>query len=202
MSVTQRYCLAHTARSKLSLEASRTDHDLRLLVGHANLLNFLRTDLEEYKHEQQQRPSLSVIRQAGAPGGPKHTQGNDSVIVNPREDWAVEDAKSSNGDLEYYPDKDVDWIAVIPQRRSPSSPACVTITCVDVDEEYTDDMEEDRGDHALTRTSSTHLPGLLHDLDEEPDNYQTPLSPPQPTLEFSKRARIMNRAHSVLTPPA
>ena len=33
MSVTQTFYLAHKARGKLSSEASRSDHNLRLLVG-------------------------------------------------------------------------------------------------------------------------------------------------------------------------
>jgi len=36
MSLTQTYYVASTARSKLGREASRADHNLRLLVGHAS----------------------------------------------------------------------------------------------------------------------------------------------------------------------
>lgn len=51
MSITQTYYLAHTARSKLSKEASRGDHDLRVLVGHANLLDGLMGDLATAERE-------------------------------------------------------------------------------------------------------------------------------------------------------
>ncbi|KID96793.1 hypothetical protein MAJ_07306, partial [Metarhizium majus ARSEF 297] len=35
------YYLAHKARAKLSREVAQPNHDLRFLVGHANLLNSL-----------------------------------------------------------------------------------------------------------------------------------------------------------------
>ncbi|KAB8339111.1 hypothetical protein FH972_022047 [Carpinus fangiana] len=53
MSLSQTYFLAHTARGKLSTEAARADHDLRLLVGHANLLDALMIDLHEAEREQE-----------------------------------------------------------------------------------------------------------------------------------------------------
>lgn len=53
MSVTQTYFLAHSARGKLSKEASRPDHDLRLLVGHANMLDSLMIDLANAEQEQE-----------------------------------------------------------------------------------------------------------------------------------------------------
>ena len=53
MSITQTYFLAHTARGKLSTEAARGDHNLRLLVGHANLLDSLTVELKEAEREQE-----------------------------------------------------------------------------------------------------------------------------------------------------
>lgn len=53
MSITQTYFLAHSARGKLSKEASRPDHDLRLLVGHANMLDTLMLDLANAEQEQE-----------------------------------------------------------------------------------------------------------------------------------------------------
>lgn len=38
-SVTERYWMASTARCKLSKAAAESEHNLRLLVGHANLLD-------------------------------------------------------------------------------------------------------------------------------------------------------------------
>lgn len=48
MSVTQIYYLAHKARAKFSREAAQPDHDLRLLVGHANMLDSLMIELAEH----------------------------------------------------------------------------------------------------------------------------------------------------------
>ncbi|RMD44622.1 hypothetical protein DV735_g543, partial [Chaetothyriales sp. CBS 134920] len=53
MSITQTYYLAHSARGKLSKEAARPDHDLRLLVGHANMLDSLMLDLANAEQEQE-----------------------------------------------------------------------------------------------------------------------------------------------------
>jgi hypothetical protein len=53
MSITQTYFLAHSARGKLSKEAARPDHDLRLLVGHANMLDSLMLDLANAEQEQE-----------------------------------------------------------------------------------------------------------------------------------------------------
>lgn len=51
MSVTQTYYLAHTAWGKLSSGAARADHNLRLLVGHANLLDSLMVEPAEAEQE-------------------------------------------------------------------------------------------------------------------------------------------------------
>ncbi|KAJ5507572.1 hypothetical protein N7527_009715 [Penicillium freii] len=43
-----------TARTKLNCEAFRADHDLRLLVGHTNLLDSLLLDYADTKREHEQ----------------------------------------------------------------------------------------------------------------------------------------------------
>ncbi|KAK4906280.1 hypothetical protein LTR66_017731 [Elasticomyces elasticus] len=52
MSLTQTYFLAHSARGKLSREAAKGDHNLRRLVGHANMLDSLMIDLASAEQEQ------------------------------------------------------------------------------------------------------------------------------------------------------
>src|SRR5690554_5859207 len=52
MSISQTFHLAHQARGKLSFEASQQDHDLRLLVGHANLLDSLMIHLADAEQSQ------------------------------------------------------------------------------------------------------------------------------------------------------
>lgn len=51
MSVAQIYSLAYSAGAKLAREAARPDHDLRLVVGHANMLDSLIFELENAKQE-------------------------------------------------------------------------------------------------------------------------------------------------------
>src|ERR1700759_4741980 len=60
MSITQTYFLAHSARGKLSKEAARADPDLRLLVGHANILDSLMLDLANAEQEQERWFNKSV----------------------------------------------------------------------------------------------------------------------------------------------
>ncbi|CAK7266944.1 hypothetical protein SEPCBS119000_002286 [Sporothrix epigloea] len=60
MSITQTYFLAHKARAKLSSQAARPDHNLRLLVGHANLLDALMLELAEAEREQESWFNQSV----------------------------------------------------------------------------------------------------------------------------------------------
>ncbi|KAI9765390.1 MAG: hypothetical protein M1839_005512 [Geoglossum umbratile] len=64
MSITQRYLLINTAQSKLSIELSRSDYRLRLLIGHANLLDSLMTGLAEAEQMQWFNRSVSGAREA------------------------------------------------------------------------------------------------------------------------------------------
>merc|ERR1712230_277093 len=73
MSLTQTYYVASTARSKLGREASRADHNLRLLVGHANLLDQLMVDLADAEKEQEAWFNQTV-QKASKPEQPKHIQ--------------------------------------------------------------------------------------------------------------------------------
>lgn len=77
MSITQAYLIAHTAWSKLSVEASRPDHHLRLIVGHANLLDSLMVELAGAEQEQEQWFNFSVCgaRAAEAQAHPTGFQG-------------------------------------------------------------------------------------------------------------------------------
>lgn len=53
MSLTATYYIASSARAKLGKEACKPDHNLRLLVGHANLLDALMLDLHDAEREQE-----------------------------------------------------------------------------------------------------------------------------------------------------
>jgi hypothetical protein len=78
MSLTQTYYVASAARSKLGREAGRADHNLRLLVGHANLLDSLMLELQDAEREQEAWFNQSV-RTASKPDEQRHVQWIDSI---------------------------------------------------------------------------------------------------------------------------
>ena len=187
MSLTQTYYLAHTARGKLSHEASQADHDLRLLVGHANLLDTLMLDLADAEKEQESWFNQTV---KSATEEPKHLR----WASKRSEDEAVEewDGDSSDSDSDEY-DEDENIQLVAPRRlRSPPPPASVTTIEVDADSDEEEDDDEDDGHLALTRTSSQQTPELFHELDSDSEDDSTPPSPEEaeiPLDAFSEKQR-------------
>jgi hypothetical protein len=187
MSITQTYYLAHTARGKLSMEASRADHDLRLLVGHANLLDSLMLQLAEAEREQEQWFNQSVRGAAEASEedsrSSRHIQWADTIIEEPEQDWDAEDAESdSDSDSDYDQTEEVDMY-VAPRITTQS---LVTVTPLGVDDaDY--DSEEDNEELALVRSPSRSLPELLEDSDDDSDDDSMPPSPPQSTMELSEQ---------------
>lgn len=61
MTDTQPYYLAYTTREKLSSEVSRIDHDLLLIVGHANLLGSLLVGLVQAVQDQQPQLDENIL---------------------------------------------------------------------------------------------------------------------------------------------
>jgi hypothetical protein len=176
MTITQTYFLAHKARAKLSREAARSDHDLRLLVGHANLLDALMLDLADAEREQESWFNQSV--RGASKEKERHVQWADAVVEEPEEDWQAEDASSSDEDSEsdISDDEDIEMAdAIIALRRTASA----TVQYSDVE----DDDEADFPELALTRSPS-HLaspPELDHDSDSSEDESMPP-SPPNTML--------------------
>lgn len=190
MSITQTYFLAHKARAKLSSEAARPDHNLRLLVGHANLLDTLMLELADAEREQESWFNQSV-RGASTQQTQKadrRVQWADTVVEDPEEDWQAEDAdddsdassdasddysdsdeEESDSESSLEEDEDVEMADAVPLRRvaSHSKPMAEE---VEVDSESDDEVEEDdEEDYAhltLTRSPS-------HSAS------QPPLSPPE-----------------------
>ncbi|KAG9246233.1 hypothetical protein BJ878DRAFT_417406 [Calycina marina] len=187
MSITQTYYLAHTARGKLSSEASRADHNLRLLVGHANLLDSLMIDLAEAEQAQESWFNQSV-QKASRSEDPRHVQWADSIIEEPDEHWAAEDAESFDSESEYDSDGEVE-LETASLRRVPSR---IVTSFTGVKEEF-DDGEEDLGGLALHLThshSNSSPPELDHDSDDSSEDESMPPSPPSDVLSsFSERQR-------------
>src|SRR3569833_4388026 len=91
MSITQTYYLAHKARGKLSSEAARPDHNLRLLVGPANLLASLMMELADAEREQESWFNQSVRGATKATQQDRHVQWADTVVEEPEGGWPAED---------------------------------------------------------------------------------------------------------------
>ncbi|KAJ5614248.1 hypothetical protein N7528_007902 [Penicillium herquei] len=198
MSITQTYYLAHTARKKLTREASRADHDLRLLVGHANLLDSLMLDLADAEQEQERWFNQTVSGAAKAQEEPRHIQWASTVVEEPEEDWDPEDASDLDSDVsDSDEDSDIDEsefaINAPIRRRAPSPVAPVAlipepILMEDEDDDTDSDFEyddmEDLEELSLTRSPSRQSPPeLLADSDDESEDDSLPPSPPQPALE-------------------
>ncbi|KAL4924496.1 uncharacterized protein BDV17DRAFT_274453 [Aspergillus undulatus] len=194
MSITQTYYLAHTARRKLTREASRADHDLRLLVGHANLLDTLMLDLADAEQEQERwfNQTVSGATKSSYHNQQQHIQWAETLVEEPEEDWDPEDlSEEDDSDLSEEEEEDSDYeedYAPV-RRRAPSPVAVITETELhedydseDSDSEFEYDDAEDLDNLALTRSPSRQPPELSHDEDDSEDDSMPP-SPPQPILE-------------------
>ena len=180
MSLTQTYYLAHSARAKLSKEAARADHELRLLVGHANLLDGLMLDLAQAEREQESWFNQSM--KGASKDEPKHIS------------WEEDDEE----DDEYtWDDSDVYEETLLstsePSRRAPSPPVLVTSTELDSDSDEDADDEFEDEELTLTRTQShsSHTPPELSEESEsesegesDSEDESMPSTPPQDTIPF------------------
>ena len=209
MSLTQTYVVAHTARGKLSKEASRGDHDLRLLVGHANLLDVLTAELQSAERDQEAWFDRTV-KVSRAPDEPKRVQWSDSLPEEIQdEDLDIPDGSddedddtastvSSDEDMaNEEADEEPSHIKVAPRRpKSPTPVINYQPTFEDDDDEVEDedfvyDEDEDNHELALTRTASHSAspPELIHDSDSEEED-MGPSSPPEPSAATFARQGI------------
>jgi len=207
MSIAQTYFLAHKARAKLSSEAARPDHDLRLLVGHANLLDSLMLELADAEREQESWFNQSV---RGAShhtttttmSEERHIQWADTIVEEPEHDWHAEDAESesddSDSDSDFDDDEDIEMADAVALRRIPSHmmlphkaayPFGAAVVAEDDDDEdfdmEDDEEEEDFTQLALQRspshsasTSPSSPPELDDDSDDSTEDESMPPSPP------------------------
>lgn len=197
MSLTQSYYLAHTARGKLQKEASKADHNLRLLVGHANLLDGLMLDLADAEREQESWFNQTVkgaTKASEEPEKPKHIQWADTISEEAVED-ADWDALASDSDSDSDDEEEDSYAQSIIFNPAQAS---TTVTAMEVDED--EDMEDDEyeQDLALTRTSSNHPPDLMHESDSDSEDDSMPPSPPLPelsTLSEKQRQAIVTTSY-------
>ncbi|GAB7351434.1 hypothetical protein MBLNU459_g2100t1 [Dothideomycetes sp. NU459] len=180
MSLTQTYYIASSARTKLGREASRSDHNLRLLVGHANLLDTLMVELQEAEREQEAWFNDS-IRTANKPGAARHIQFIDAIAEELEED--SEDSEEDSDDDVYDEEVEDSFTPTLP------APELYTVSTLEVsedDDEYDSEFRDFEYDdeHALTRVDS-HPPELVHS-DSDSDDESLPPSPLQSALEYSQ----------------
>jgi hypothetical protein len=185
MSLTQTYYVASTARSKLGREANKSDHNLRLLVGHANLLDSLMIELSDAERQQEAWFNQSV-QKASKPEQPRHVTWIDSIPE------VEEEGEEGESDVESDYDEDADEIYTIPLRKV-RAPAVMTDSAeIDIDE--LDSDEEDDDEHALTRVpSSRHSPPELMDCDDSDSDSEEedsmPSSPESQSFELDEKQR-------------
>ncbi|TVY82088.1 hypothetical protein LSUE1_G005090, partial [Lachnellula suecica] len=172
-----------TARGKLSSEAARSDHNLRLLVGHANLLDSLMLDLAEAEQEQESWFNQSVKKAHTQEEQPRHIQWADSIVEveEPEEDWQAEDADESESEYDSDEDEEME-MEVLSRQISHSSQSAPVF----------EDDEEDYASLQLQLTPShTHTPELDdHDSSDSSEDDSMPPSPPSTSLPtFSEKQR-------------
>ncbi|KAL1862780.1 hypothetical protein VTK73DRAFT_6654 [Phialemonium thermophilum] len=207
MSITQTYFLAHKARAKLSHEAARPDHNLRLLVGHANLLDSLMLDLADAEREQESWFNQSVS--GASKSEERHVRWADAAIEEPEDDWRAEDAdsdsdSSSDSDSDLDEDEDVEMTDARSLRRIRSQKPVPILRRGEygedpevVEEGEEEDYEEDDYAHlALTRTTShsSSPPELDHDSDSSEDESMPPSPPTDILPTFSEKQKTSRSA--------
>ena len=179
MSISQTFHLAHQARGKLSFEASQQDHDLRLLVGHANLLDSLMIHLADAEQSQGHWfDSITGPRTQEAREHEKEEYGSLAADYDSDTDSEVSDDEE---------DEDEEYEVDAAPRSMPLVQVRELYTPEDYDEDSSsleDDDDDEDGFYTLTRTVSHRgPPSLCSDLsDSDDDENSPPPSPHQPIL--------------------
>jgi hypothetical protein len=184
MSITQTYYLAHKARAKLSKQAARSDHDLRLLVGHANLLDSLMLELADAEREQESWFNQSV--RGASVHHEDRIEYEDTIIEEP-EDWDSDDTSDSSEDES--DDEDIIMANTAAVRRIAA--ARISRVQEQYENAIEDDDEEEDEDFAqlgLVRLPShPSSPPELDDDSESSEDEPMPPSPPTQTLTFTEK---------------
>ncbi|KAF2090323.1 hypothetical protein K490DRAFT_63201 [Saccharata proteae CBS 121410] len=189
MSLSQTYYIAASARGKLTREAQKSDHNLRLLVGHANLLDSLMLDLADAEREQEAWFNKTVNH--ATKGEERHIQWIDTIAEDPFEDEEEDELEEDDSDSDSDYDEDAEEFDMMaPLRQIASPPVHITTTEIDEEDDYYEDEEFDDA-HALTRSPSQQSPPeLVHEEDSESEDDSTPpTTPPQTTLDYTEKER-------------
>jgi hypothetical protein len=181
MSITQTYYLAHKARAKLSREAAQPDHDLRLLVGHANLLDSLMLELAEAEREQERWFNQSVrntTKSTAAANNSRHIQWADRIEEEAVDEEYDSDSSSDSDDESDY-DNDLDMVSSSSNNSTVVVSPAPAVKVVEDEIMGDDDLEEDYAQLELVRTPShSNSPPELIDHDSESSDDEA--MPPSP----------------------
>lgn len=199
MSLTQTYYVASTARSKLGREAARADHNLRRLVGHANMLDQLMVELSHAEAEQEAWFNQTV-HAAGKAEEPRRVQWIDTIAeeTEPEEEEQEDDVYDEDEDEEEdsdYEDFESQMFNV-PLRRLKSPPVSLMAPQYDDEDDSSSDEEEDEDEDEEMEQSaspssftSTSPPELTYDEDASDSDEEMPSSPRNAWLELSEKER-------------
>jgi len=209
MSITQTHILARKARSKLALEAGRSNHEMRRLVGHANLLDVLIRHIFEAETEQEQWFN-DTIQDASASAYEAELSSNEQIGWLPVDETLYDSTSSDESDD--YDDEDdysddepeytYDLSRSLPKAQVLRFETAVGVKEISIDGESdsADSDEDDEGLFPLRRTSSNSLhtpPALVDDSSSsEDEDASNPPSPKQTPLEPSELPWLKARESS------
>lgn len=203
MSLSQTYMLATVARRQLQKEAARADHDLRRLVGHANLLDGLMLDLAHAEEEQESwfNESVSSANAAASPE-PRHVSWADS--------HAIPEEAIDEEDEVYDEDSDDEDVEIdIPAPKTSTATIEDDAEDMELDDEYDDSLVLTRSPSHSTRSSSSSSlassapsspPELMHEDSSETEDSESEDEslPPSPTAvqSFAPALDAFSQKHS------
>ena len=158
------YFVASTCRIKLGREADRADHQLRLLVGHANLLDMLMEEMMDAEKGEERRLN-ALIRAAPKPQQTRKVQWIDTITEE------LEESEDSDSDDDPDGAGDPEGNKVSPIRPAKSPLPRSSTNYIVEDEQLSDEYEtnEDDGeDDGLTLRrwpSKGYVPELISEGD-------------------------------------
>lgn len=179
MPVAETYFLASKARSKLSREASRHDHNLRVLVSHANLLDNLMDSLATKRRAvyASKATSASATTVTVTPQSILASQAQASVSVyedeedgyysssSDDEEEYFEDYSEDEDDEDEYDDEEVEFEPVRLARQSKTFRSLPTVDEDPLDD--LDDYEEPTSTPATISTTASNVPTLSYSSEED-----------------------------------
>ncbi|KAI5815568.1 hypothetical protein BZA77DRAFT_388265 [Pyronema omphalodes] len=166
-SITQTFYLAHKARSKLSQEANRSDHNLRLLVGHANLLDSLMIHINTAEAEQEKwyyntvRSTPSSSEEYGSLAADYSDDSSDSESeVDSEEDYSEYESESDYDEEEFeeiFEDKIISVPTKPARRTSFTADVCLLDDIEESEEEEDSEEEQEEEDYETDYATEEEL---------------------------------------------